>query len=325
MPNVPSYLEALVDQSENVPCPICGSAEYYEVYRGVALRNNHLSCVMCKQCSHFYLNPRPTLKDYKEFYLSEGYFELCAQHYDMPFDEKMQQFERDDFWAERYSYGHRLYDKYLNGILTDKDTVFDFGCGDGGWLGGLRERSGCNIDGEEISQTYANVIKNKFGFDIFVGPIEELEQPILDKYDSNVKLAIVSGSLQHMLYPMQCLEIAYNILEQDGYLYVCNWSLFEHFMYYEEDRPARLLGEILSFEHVHYFHQTSFLYMLELSGFEVIDFEMESTVRPRHMGAFARKRRKQDKAPMDLDAVEVLSKLRALESATLLDRLRKNT
>jgi SAM-dependent methyltransferase len=328
--SVPEYLSSLAGASEPIPCPLCGSQEHVPIYEGLALRGNELVCVCCKRCTHLFLNPRPPLLSFKDFYRGDNYFHLCAEFSRVSLEDKLAQFSEDTFWEQRFAHGKRLHERHLSDVLGPGDIAFDFGCGDGAWLGGLREASGCEIDGEEISDVYAEVIKERLDVEVILGPIEEVGDEILARYDERkVKVAIVSGSLQHMLEPLRCLDIARRILADDGLLFVCNWSLFDHYMapcqgpdghLYDDCR--RLLGENLSWEHAHYFHETSFRFMIEAAQFEIVEFEPHSAVRPRHMGALARKASPDSPAPQVRETLDqVLARLRALEAANLAARV----
>ena len=321
---IPPYiltLEESGDRRERIACPLCSSTREVPLYEGVALRGNNLRLAMCLDCSHMFINPRPSLDVFKEFYADESYFHLCADHFKVPIEEKMAQFGNDDFWEERFIHGKLLYDKYLTGVLGEQDIAFDFGCGDGAWLWALRELSHCDVDGEEISPIYAKVVKDRLGKEIFAGPIEEVADDIVEKYRGRVKVALVSGSLQHMMDPMVCLRVAREILAPDGLLYVCNWSIFEHYMAEYPGERRRLVGEILSWEHLHYFHELSFKFMLARAGFEIVDFSLESEIRPRHMDAIARKTDELVKFPTRDEVLAVELRTRAFESATLMRRL----
>lgn len=318
---VPDYLRSLDCEGSAIACPLCGSWRQEPVYEGIALRGNELTCVICLDCTHLFLSPRPPMEAFKGFYEGESYFHLCANFSSVTLEEKLSQFDDEAFWRERFGHGERLHAKYLDGVVGPGDLVFDFGCGDGGWLEALRDITGCEVDGEEISDVYVDVVRKRLGVDIFLGPIEELGEQIVDKHEGKAALAIVSGSLQHMLDPMSCLAIAHRILRPGGLLYVCNWSLFAHYMTpYAGDRQ-RLLGEVLSWEHVHYFHAGSYAPMLERAGFEVLDFNEESEVRPRHMDAFARRAEGPVPVHARTDAAAVTARLRALESSTIAERL----
>lgn len=324
---VPEFVQVLQREPqthETIACPLCGGSENAAVYEGIALRGNDIRLAMCQDCSHFFINPRPTLATFEEFYASDGYFHLCADYYDKTLEETFEQFGEDAYWDDRGQHGRRLHAQYLTGRLGKDDLVFDFGCGDGGWLWGLQQATGCSVAGEEISEVYVKTASEKLGVQIVNGAIEASAPEILERYRGKVKLAIVSGSLQHMLDPMLCLRTARELLTDDGLLYVCNWGIFEHFMTAYADQPRRMVGEILSWEHLHYFHETSFRYMVEAAGFEVEELALESTVRPRHMEILARKSDRPAQLPSARAVEAVAMRLRALESATILQRQRRS-
>lgn len=322
---VPDFVEMLQRNPEShewIPCPLCRSEENAALYEGVALRGNDLRLAMCQDCSHLFINPRPTLSTFEEFYKGDNYFHLCAGFYERTLEETYEQFRHDEYWEDRGAHGRCLYDSYLKDVLGPEDTVFDFGCGDGAWLYGLRQASGCKVAGEEISKHYVKVAWDKLGVEIFDGPVETTADAIVDKHRGGVKVTLVSGSLQHMLDPMLCLRAARNILTDDGLLYVCNWSIFEHYMQPFADQARRPFGEILSWEHTQYFHETAFRYMAAAAGFEIVAFEMFSTVRDRHMEFLARKTDATAELPSPRTVDRVAQRARALESATYLERLR---
>lgn len=322
MSMLPDYLDSIKNSSDAIACPLCGGESHAPIYEGLALRQNDLRCVVCKQCTHIFLNPRPSLDAFKRFYADDSYFQLCAQSCDVSLSAKMAQFQSAAYWEKRAAHGARLFEQHLTGILGPEDVVFDFGCGDGGWLEGLHRISGCEIAGEEISNVYADVVKERLGIDVFVGPIEELGGPIVERYAGRVKVAIVSGSLQHMLSPMECLSIIHAVLQSDGVLYVCNWNLFEHYMSpYQGRTVRRLLGEVLSLEHVHYFHEASMRYMLARAGFSIEHFALESSVRPRHSEALSRKSEVPSQVEPLADWRDVVARISALESATIMKRM----
>jgi predicted TPR repeat methyltransferase len=325
---VPHFVEVLQRDPASrveIPCPLCGGVEHAALYEGVALRGNDLRLVMCQDCSHLFINPRPNLAAFEDFYEGDDYFHLCAGHYEKTLEDTFDQFEEDEFWEDRGDHGRRLHEQYLRDVLGPDDTVFDFGCGDGGWLWGLRQVTGCRVAGLEISKHYVRIASEKLGVEIFDGPVETAAKAIVDKHRDAVKVAIVSGSLQHMLDPLLCLSAARDILVDNGLLYVCNWSIFDHFMRPYQDQPQRLLGETLSWEHTHYFHETSFKFMAAAAGFEIVAFQIHSTVRERHMEFLARKTDEPARLPSAREVERVAMRAQALESATLIKKLREIT
>lgn len=56
--------------------------------------------------------------------------------------------------------------------------------------------------------------------------------------------------------------------------------------------------------------------MLESAGWNVLDFHLESTIRPRHMDALVRKGPLPANVKVEADIEEVLSRLHTLDAAT---------
>ncbi len=311
-------LNYLINSLETISCPICGCPESRKVYQGSARRGNiGLFCVICTYCAHLYLNPRPSLKAYTEFYRNDDYRRLTFRKTD--YCNERLKIHNHNYFQERMGHGQRLYNEYLKNILKKDDIVFDFGAGDGAWLFGLRQLTGCKIDGNEPSLVDVQFIKEKMGLDIFSGPIEDVGDEIIARYKGKVKLAIVSGSLQHMLEPMRCLNIAWQILCPEGYLYICNIDLFDY-LSFKRDNPS-LFKEILTIDHPHYFHKDLYIFMAEKSGFKVINFKAKSTIRLKLMEIFAQKVSRPQKLIPKVSYKEILSRINRKEIMIKLLRL----
>ncbi len=267
-----------------IDCPICGNVEHTVVSEGMSRGGISLSYVICHHCTHVYMKEVPSLDAYSQFYESGDYRRLTGDH-----TNTQQLASNPELFERRYSHGERLYTEYLNGILNGNDTVFDFGCGDGAWLFGLNKITGCRVSGNEPSQGDADFIKKKLGIDVFVGLIEDCADDILKAHKGGVKVAIVSGSLQHMLDPMKCLRLAHQILQEDGYLYVCNKNIFVHYISDHSPFP-RYFADLRTVDHPHYFHEANYRYMLEDSGFQIVKFNNHSKIRFAHMEVLAQKR-----------------------------------
>ncbi|MDD3021940.1 MAG: class I SAM-dependent methyltransferase [Alphaproteobacteria bacterium] len=306
-----SYLESA---KKEVDCPICSSKEFEIFSQGMSRGGIDLAYAICKTCSHIYLKYRPTADSYDRFYSSGDYRKLTGD------DENTKAlYDNQDAFKKRYSHGERLYNEYLKGRLGKEDIVFDFGCGDGAWLYGLNQMTGCKIDGNEPSLEDVQFIKDKMGVDIFHGLIEDQKDQIIGKYKGKVKLAIISGSLQHMLDPRLCLEIAHEILEDDGYLYVCNKNIFEHYLSVKSPFP-RPFSDLRTVDHPHYFHEESYRYMLEGSGFNILNFSNDSKIRAVHMEVFAQKRRKVAGVAPKGDYAQVVAGIRSMEKKVVFYR-----
>jgi len=283
-------LTYLIDSMHVINCPICGSEEYHDVFEGEVARGRiKLRCVICVNCTHLYLNPAPSLEAYARFYESDDYGKIACACKNKPYSQRSTIHDEQIFQA-RSKYGAMLYNQYFKDELGQGDVVFDFGAGDGAWLYGLRKETGCIVDGNELMGLHVKFIKERLGLDVFQYPIEKIEKPLLEKYNNNVKLVIASDSLEHMVDPMRCLEMARSILAGDGYLYICNWDIIDRMA--EPGPGGRLFAEYVSVDHPHYFHENSYRYIVEKAGFEVVHFNVSSEIRPapKHMEIVARKR-----------------------------------
>jgi len=307
-------LTYLTNSMEFISCPICGGKEYRKIYEGIVQRGEvNITCVICTHCTHLYLNPRPSLEAYTKFYDEDDYGKVALAVKKKAYSERSH-IHDEAFFQERTGHGTRLYKKYLAGRLTKSDMVFDFGAGDGAWLQGLRQATGCAIDGNEPMSLQVQFIKKRLGIDVFHAPIEELADKIVEKYRSRIRLVIACDSLEHMVDPMMCLHIARSILADDGYLYICNWDILHRME--QPTAAGRLLEECLSIDHAQYFHKNSYRFMVQKAGFEILNFESISTIREKadHMEIFARKASVPEQLSPELGCHQVLSRMAGIES-----------
>lgn len=272
-------LTYLIDSMKIINCPICGSDQCHEVYKGEVSRGGiELRCVICVNCTHLYLNPTPSIEAYSRFYESDDYGRVACAFKNKPYSQRTTLHDENVFQA-RSKYGAMLYNQYFKDELGQGDIVFDFGAGDGAWLYGLRKETGCLIDGNELMGLHAEFIKKRLGVEVFQAPIEEIEKPLMEKYNNNVKLVIASDSLEHMVDPMRCLKMARLMLANDGYLYICNWDIIDRMS--ELGPGGRLFSQYVSVDHPHYFHESSYKYLVEKAGFEIVHFNASSEIRPK--------------------------------------------
>ena len=311
-------LSYLSDSKENIDCPICNSNSSKVLYKGPAWRGKiDLTFVICTECTHLFLNPRPTLEAYEKFYVNDDYDRLICESRGKSYVDKSNLYEKDDSdFQTQAGRGRRMHDQYLCDIIGKEDIVFDFGTGDGSWLYGLREKTGCIVDGNEVSASDVDFIKEKLGVDIFLGTTEAVGDAIVEKYKNKVRVAIVSGSLQHMLDPMYCLDIAHQILRQDGYLYICNFDIFTRSLSVKSDLKL-LFKELVTVDHPHLFHRNSYKYITEKSGFEIVKFNPCSTVRYKRMEIFAKKTNIPKSVTPKNNYSDILNQINDADSAVL--------
>jgi hypothetical protein len=195
--------------TEVVPnCPVCGGT--YTSRIAHKDRYGYEACFsLCLSCDFIYLNPRPTQKDYTEFYDGE-YRRLVAQY-------------RGEVDTERnqWHYGFALA-KFLadNGVLAD--SVLDIG----GSTGVVAEhvagnKHGCKVTvvdpcDEELERARAR------GFKVLASTVEEVRIKSIPH-----SLILMCRTIDHILEPLVTLKrIADEMSDTDlMYLDHCDWLL----------------------------------------------------------------------------------------------------
>ena len=120
-------LTYLIDSMNFINCPICGSKESHDVFKGEVARGGiELRCVVCVNCTHLYLNPVPSLEAYAKFYETDDYGRIACSYNNKPYSQRSVIHDEQVFQS-RSKYGVMLYDQYLKGELGQGDIVFDFG------------------------------------------------------------------------------------------------------------------------------------------------------------------------------------------------------
>ena len=279
-------IDYLLEQ-ELIACPLCSSESYRLVESMKERRGFVITVVLCNKCGHIYLNPRPKLSSYKEFYYNSDYRAYLSGSFSAQEENKVRWEKLNDFryHQKRIGHGHRLYQEYMKTRICPNDLVFDIGCGDGAWLIGLKEMTNCRITGCDADMFYREYIKKQAGITIEVGMVEEIMEKISNNYKGQVKLVIASGSLNHMLDPLRCLRLVHNMLTPDGYLYICNKNLFRHELFYH----YMGINEYASIDHAHYFFNSTYKFMVESAGFKIITFSHDSKIRFLCMDILAQK------------------------------------
>ena len=143
-------------------------------------------------------------------------------------------------------------------------------------------------------------MKEFLGVEIYCGLVEDLKDQIIADHKSKVAVAIVSGSLQHMLDPLACLEAAHVILKPGGVLYICNKDIFKHYLALSSPCP-RTFADLRTVDHPHYFHPEGYRQMVKRAGFGIEKFNGDSKVRFAHMEILARKEQGGDVYPSTAD------------------------
>jgi SAM-dependent methyltransferase len=167
-------------------CKICGAELIESADPGWNL-------CQCVACGYMFDNPRPTLEELSEFYSKPN-------KYDSWIDELP---ARDALWRRR-----------LNKLLPHRaaGNLLDVGAGIGQFLHHARPFF-TDVYGTEVSESAVRIAKERYGFDIHRGALEQLDLP--SAFFDNITLFHV---LEHVPDPSRVIAICWRLLRAKGTL-----------------------------------------------------------------------------------------------------------
>ena len=182
------------------PCPICGDTSSRRIWG-----NDKKFLFTCPACGSDFTLPRPSLKEQLE-----AAEETAAKRLPREQDEEViatiakHNDEILDFLARQNCSGYLL----------------DVGCGRGILLADARSR-GWNVKGVEPVRCIAEEGRRKRLLDICVGVLEKASLK-----DSSFDAIIFCHSLEHLVNPLETLQLAYRLLKERGWIYIetPNWA-----------------------------------------------------------------------------------------------------
>lgn len=225
---------------EYIPCPMCGADDSALVFEGGDLLHpgeETFKLNRCRVCDHYYLNPRPSVEQIGDYY-PEDY---------MPFQSAI---EDEQQWWKRLDRRHGRYRrcKPVHQAAGKAGRLLDVGCATGVFMDGMRH-FGWEVEGVEPTAYAAAYARERFGFTIFEGRLEDAPYP-----DSSFDAITLWDVLEHVHEPREVLTHINRLLQPGGLLvmslpnpdslearllgrYWAGWDLPRHLNLY---RPAQL-------------------------------------------------------------------------------------
>ena len=217
-------------------CLICGLSSDYLFSKDDW--NSNFKFYKCRNCTHVFVYPQPTIKDLDLFYNQEYY---------------VSEFQRLKV-RKKGAY-------ILKHISKTKIPMLEIGCSYGYFLEYMDEQ-GIKVDGLELSQIASQKAKEK-GFDVICGSIEN--DLTLKKYYS----VFLFDVLEHLPNPSLFLKLISNRMLESGEIFItvpnqCSLEFKFFKKYWEWTSPPA---------HLHYFNYQSIAGLLNQSGFsiEIVD------------------------------------------------------
>lgn len=231
----------------NSTCGICNSIDTTLVVKGVKdpylMIKRSFSIFQCKNCNTYFTNPKIKDKD-QSFLYGDQYFSPSNK---LSYFEKIYRFHQFD-------YDFKIY----KDLVSKKESILDYGCGDGSRIEFLHKKGYRNTFGIDMYDSFAaNIDKDKFYKAI--NPVD---------YSAKKKFKVVTlyHVLEHITNPDNELAfIKNNLLSNNGYLVIqvpnAGSRQFQKY-------GARWFGLDVP-RHLWHFTKESLVYLLEKNGFEI--------------------------------------------------------
>jgi len=235
---------------ENVVCGVCSGGKYETVYESAPgwldadftpstdRYGQFGSVVRCRDCGHYYTNPRPPAE-----FLNSGY-----------------QSARDDTYiAESESRSINAYMSLaaLRRFAPPSGRLLEAGCFAGFFLNAARTQY--EVEGLELCSWAADFAERKLRLPVRRASIENAGLEA-GRYDVIAMIDV----LEHLQNPAAAIAECSRALKPGGILYLVTPDI--------KGFSARLLGKYwwgLRPSHIHYFHRASLSRLLAAHGFEV--------------------------------------------------------
>lgn len=244
-------IKYLIKQKRNfilVNCPACNYSKYTHF-----LKKNSLNYVKCKKCSTVFTNPRATPKILEDFYSQSRNYQYWNKVI-YPLTEKQR---RKNIFKPRVD----MLVGICNRLSIPKHTLIEVGCGFGTFLEELKDRKiFTRIIGIEPTPDLAETCRKK-GIDIIEKPVE--------KVNLNNDMANIVASfevIEHLFSPKKFIFACRKILSNKGLLFLTCPNV-EGF----DMQILNKASDSFDIEHLNYFNLDSLSYLLESSGFKVLE------------------------------------------------------
>jgi 2-polyprenyl-3-methyl-5-hydroxy-6-metoxy-1,4-benzoquinol methylase len=251
------YAPVLSEESEPVPCNLCGSMDAEQIYP--AQRDSRIghhftatdlyACtssvygecgpiVRCRRCRLVFQSPVPTSSE-----ILQAYEEVVDERYEQEREGRVHTFKRDLTEMERYVAGGR---------------VLDVGCHIGLFLE-IAEQAGWEAWGVEPSRWAASRAEER-GLRVFHGPLEDVNLP-REHFDAVTMWDVI----EHLSDPLGALRECRELLKPGGVISVCTMDVEALF--------PRLAGRRWPWYmqmHLIYFSKRTLTAMLDAAGYDVL-------------------------------------------------------
>ncbi len=187
-------------------CPVCGSHDFVVLDERV-IQEKILRNVLCRKCSHVFVNPHASPEEYDEYY-RQGFskkFNLIEGSPDLV-----------NLAAGNEAKTKRIL-KFILPYVKPGGRVLEIGAGYGNLLAALRDHYGIvELDGLEPDPLARQVAKKAFTLDLQEVLLDDFKPALDRRYD----LIVMHHVLEHFLDPASALQKIKSLLQPAGFIYL---------------------------------------------------------------------------------------------------------
>ncbi|MGH9891496.1 MAG: class I SAM-dependent methyltransferase [bacterium] len=234
-----------------VVCCVCQGSNF-ELLADKDRYGLYVPVVICRVCGLIQTNPRMDEAAYRSFY-NEEYRKLYVG------DEG----PTEQFFLQQREAGKAILQFFEKCRALPKDLsrclVLEVGCGAGGILAAFKDR-GCRVKGVDWGEDYVGFGRDKFGLDLSVGGIQDVERDLGRQPD----IIIYSHVFEHVLNPREELNAMHRIGAPDGAVYLELPGVKNLMTRYERD-----FLRFLQNAHTYHFTLTTLKNLVQPAGFQL--------------------------------------------------------
>lgn len=244
---------------ESTNCHICGQGSTILLFERLDLLTKYpkkFQVVQCLQCSHVYLNPRPTPKSMKLFY---------PKNYPPHNNPHIQDMRTPwGIWRSTHTLNKRC---RLVGEHCQSGSILDIGCSEGQFLNQLTRFGDWKTFGIEPDTKATKEAFQRYGLNIINGDAQCINFPP-DHFD----VVTMWDVIEHLHNPKQILQVIHKILKPSGVLIISTP--------FRDRLEEVLFGKYwVGYEiprHLHIFSYKTLNLLLNKTGFKLIEAKVIS-------------------------------------------------
>lgn len=201
---------------EHVRCSLCNADEPQSWLTLTDRFSGQIfELVKCGECGLVYSAERPSMDELPDYY---------------PQDYEAYQLPQEDMSSSQAWHAGRMWEmqvSYIERFTEKRGKLLDIGCATGEFLNASRSR-GWQVSGIELIEQTAQIAKERFGLEIFMGRLETTALP--DNYFDVITLWDV---LEHLPDPIAAFQHCYRLLSQNGLIVfsIPNLSSFDRYLF----------------------------------------------------------------------------------------------